>query len=833
MEYREISLLDELGIGEVSHDTIKEQLKKINKVHNVIKKSTNLADLPLGERLDLITTEVYKTLGRYKGFVKLIKSYDELKAYIELAKNCGYLTLDTETNNSLDPLTCKIMGLCLYIPNTKPVYVPMNHTIPGTEMRLDWQVTEEQAAELLKDAANSNVKFVYHNGKFDIRVCKNTLGFYLPIYWDTMLAAQVIDENEKAGLKPQYKNHIDPTIGTYNIEKLFAGIPYAWVDPEVFALYAAIDAYDTWTLMQYQLDLLSDPSYSRMLKLITEIEFPTTLVVAKMEDDGIPFDMEFTSKLNDKYNKSMNECYEKLLDMLKPYQQVIDRFIAEGKLENPVNFNSPSQLQILFYDVLKVPVPANGRSTDKDSLKAMDNDFAKMLLEYRHYNKMITSFTSTLPELRSKKDGKIHASFNQMGKEENNVRTGRFSSTDPNLQQIPSKEKVMRLMFKASPGYVIVGGDYSQQEPRLLTHLSKDPKLIETYNNNRDLYATIAAEVLHKDYWECMEHWEDGTPNPDGKATRSKAKGLVLGIMYGMGAKLMSSILGVDVEQCKKILAEFYKMFPTIKKYTESVEEKAKALGYVEDYIGRRRHLPDINLPQLTINIHKHPDIDVSSLLDIDNNSKEVKEFKIPDPETTNKLYEEYNKLMQGEYQYNIKDKFKKQLLQDGYSEDDFRDNGAFISRASTQCTNATIQGSAATLTKKAMVRIFNDKRLQEIGFRLLIPVHDELLGECPIEHAEECEKLLAKAMIEAAKPECSVNMKVDTYCVKHWYSDEVANGIAEAFHKYLKGDTKTNTPPITEEEAYDKLCKKYSELSRDTVILMCNEKFDHINGHL
>ena len=130
--------------------------------------------------------------------------------------------------------------------------------------------------------------------------------------------------------------------------------------------------------------------------------------------------------------------------------------------------------------------------------------------------------------------------------------------------------------IKARTRYVIVGGDFSQQEPRLLTHMCKDPKLTETYNNKRDLYATIAAAVFKKDYWECMEHWEDGTPNPTGKGIRSKAKGLVLGIMYGMGAKLMSTILNVTIEECNDILKEFFEMFPTVKELSNYITSNSK-----------------------------------------------------------------------------------------------------------------------------------------------------------------------------------------------------------------------------------------------------------------
>ena len=376
--------------------------------------------------------------------------------------------------------------------------------------------------------------------------------------------------------------------------------------------------------------------------------------------------------------------------------------------------------------------------------------------------------------------------------------------------------------IKARTRYVIVGGDFSQQEPRLLTHMCKDPKLTETYNNKRDLYATIAAAVFKKDYWECMEHWEDGTPNPTGKGIRSKAKGLVLGIMYGMGAKLMSTILNVTIEECNDILKEFFEMFPTVKEFTLNNEEMAKKQGYVEDYMGRQRHLPDAQLPELTIKAYKKIPVDNVFFDNINSFIEDI------DDETTTQWINKW--LTLNTKSFNAKTKFKELAKANGVV---VKDNGAFISKALTQCTNARIQGSAATLTKKAMIEISNDKRLQEIGFKILIPVHDELLGEVPVAYAEECEKLLSAAMIRAGKPECSVNMKCDTYCVKHWYTDEVANGIREKFLQYINGDTKKNIEPIPAEEAYKKLYKEYDILSQETVKQMCDETFDHLNGDL
>lgn len=823
-EYVKSSLLDDFEIPIITHEAIKQQLIKIGKTHNV-KKKESIEKLPLEERLKLIQKEVYKVLGRYKGFVKVIYTKEELDAYIDKAIKVDYLAFDTETNNSLDPLTCKVMGLCLYIPNTKPVYVPLNHCVAGTDILLENQVSEEDATIALKRLKEKDTKVVYHNGKFDIRVIYNTLGFYMPIWWDTMLAAQMINENERAGLKVQYKKYINPTIDSYNIEKLFAGIPYAWVDPEVFALYAAIDAFDTYQLQQYQEEFFNQPENRRMFYVFHEIEVPITSVVAKMEDDGIDIDMEFVGKLNQKYHKGLDTSIENINEILKPYEDVISRYQEQKQLDNPLNFNSTPQLQIILYDILKIPPSEEfGKSTEKAALKAMKHPFTEALLEYRHFNKMITAFTESLPKLRSPKDGKIHASFNQMGKEENNVRTGRFSSTDPNLQQIPSKEKIMRLMFKASPGYVIVGGDYSQQEPRLLTHMCRDPKLIDTYNNKKDLYATIAASVFKKDYWECMEHWEDGTPNPTGKGIRSKAKSLVLGIMYGMGAKLMASMLDTTIDECLNILDEFYNMFPTVREFTQQNEQMAKEKGFVEDYLGRQRHLPHAQLKELRIKGTK------KVLIENDVFLEDLKDsyLTIEDEELTRIWNEKYDQMKNKSY--NNKVKFKEQAK---LNDIDVFDNGAFISKSMTQCTNARIQGSAATLTKKAMIDIFRSKELNDLGFRILVPVHDELLGECPKENSDKVEELLVKIMVDAAKPDCSVNMKVDTYCVKHWYSDEVANSIRETFLDYCNGNEKKKIVAISKEEAYEKMIHKYEELSRQTVIDMCNDEFDHVNGKL
>lgn len=810
-------LLDDFDISVVTHEAVKEQLIKIAKSHSV-KKSTDLKNLSLSEKLSLIEKDVYKALGRYKGFVKLITDVETFETYVDKAISTGYLAFDTETNNSLDPLTCKLMGLCLYIPNTKPVYVPINHCKQGTDELLPNQISENDVGRILSKLNKDNCKLIYHNGKFDMRVIYNTLGFYPPIWWDTMLAAQLLNENEKAGLKLQYQRHVNPTMGTYNIERLFKSTPYQWISPEIFALYAAIDAYDTYLLQQYQESLFNQDGMERLYNLFLNIEMPVSPITARMEDTGISVDRDFLEKLDVKYKTDRDVALNTLNKILEPYDSQIKHMQSLGKLETPVNFESPQQLKIVLYDILKTPPLEEGSTaTDKSTLKLLKTPFTKALLDFRHYSKLVNSFTKPLQTKISSIDNKLHSNFNQMGSEDNNVVTGRFSSKDPNLQQMPSKEKLTRMMFTASEGYAIVGGDFSAQEPRLLTHLCQDKGLLDNWEHNRDIYATIMSSIKHIDYWESMEHWEDGTPNPIGAKTRKMGKSIVLGISYGMGAKLLASILGVSIDECKDILKEFNKMFPGVDKFMKQNEEKLKKLGYVEDYMGRRRHLTHFNDKELVFKAYRKELIDD---VFVDTNLSDT--IKVYDSTLTKEWQDRFDN--DNTNSFKKKAKYKEDAKM---NEVDVTDNGAFISSASTQCKNSPIQGSAASLTKKAMAKIFNDDEMTKLGFKMLIPIHDEILGECPIENAERVSERLAELMIESAKPECTVQMKVDTYCVKRWYADEVSNDIRDSYITLIKGDSKKNIPPISEQEAYDKLRADYMELDEDVFKSMCYGTYD------
>ena len=210
------------------------------------------------------------------------------------------------------------------------------------------------------------------------------------------------------------------------------------------------------------------------------------------------------------------------------------------------------------------------------------------------------------------------------------------------------------MFVKTRKRYCIVGGDFSAQEPRILTHMCGDPTFLDVFNTGKDPYATISSLVFKKDYWECMEHHQDGTPNPSGKALRSKAKGIMLGILYGMGPKLMSNILGVTFEECLDILDEFFNMFPKVKEFTQANENMAKTLGYVDDYMGRRRHLPDALLNEIEVRAKKKCIANSGVFIDCDDTM-----LDIPDDETSKVWLEKFKSNYFGKG-YNAKVDFKK-----------------------------------------------------------------------------------------------------------------------------------------------------------------------------
>lgn len=767
------------------------------------------------DKLQLIYEEVNRVLGGYTSNTRVITSKDELSQYIDEAIRNGIIAIDTETNNSLEPLTCLLMGACIYTPGQLSAYIPVHHTQPDTDILIENQLTESDIKEQFERL--SNTKILMHNGKFDYEVIKCTCNCVLNIYWDTEIAARILDENELAGLKKQYILHIDSTQEKYDIEHLFQGIPYAYVKPEIFALYAATDAYITYRLYEWQKEQFNKPGNEKLFDLFMNVEMPVVPVCAEMELYGIEIDKEYAKRLSNKYHKKVDEVNAKIDAELSKYSDKISawRLTKEAnykernskpnktgeftykkskneQLENPPQLNSPTQLAILLYDILGTPAQdkKSPRGTGEEILQKINLPICDLILEKRGLEKLIGTYIDKIPECVNSKDNRLHAHFNQLG-----AGTGRFSSSSPNLQNIPSHVKEIRLMFRASDGDVFVGADFSQQEPRLLSAYSNDDTMIDAYKQNKDLYATIAAGVYKNDYWDNMEHRQDGSPNPEGKKRRSNCKSLLLGIMYGRGAPSIAEQIHSTVEEAQQIINDFYKQFPKVKEWTEKTEKDAKVTGYVEDLWGRRRRLPDILLPKYTVKSTKastefNP---ILYTLGKVNNSSAA-------------LIESYKKKLSKVKSRNDYQKIQQEAERDGIY---IVDNGAFISQAERQCVNARIQGGAASMTKVCMRKVFDDEELNRLGAKLVLQIHDEVIVECPKQNAEAVMSRLTYVMKTSVADKVQVPFKCDGYIVNCWYEDDFGDILKQELQKLTdSGESK--------EEAFSKLLKEHSELTSE-----------------
>lgn len=327
----------------------------------------------------------------------------------------------------------------------------------------------------------------------------------------------------------------------------------------------------------------------------------------------------------------------------------------------------------------------------------------------------------------------------------------------------------------------------SQQEPKSLSALCRqqgDDKLYNIFMDGKDLYTEIASKSFNVSYEECLEHFPKGTPikkigdkwyyatlddydkladgetdtYADGKERRTQAKSILLGILYSRGVPSIAEQLNCSLEKAQEIKDSVFRAFPAIKKFEEESLRMAYEKGYVTTVCGRKRRLPDMQLPYYEF---KYDGNHVSDLLDFDNDTSYVPESKI----------NYYLKKLNNARSFNVKQKIFQEANAEGIW---IIDNHTKIAEATRQCVNARVQGSAADLTKLAMIELNKNERLKELGFRMLIPIHDEILAECPLENAKECSKLLASTMSKAAETILDMPIKCDVSITKCWYGEEI-----------------------------------------------------------
>lgn len=485
----------------------KKILGKVNKPKKIDQMDPEkvLASKTIGfeDKLKVTTENVYRILGHYKDETICLYGREELHRYIDSAIKNGVIAIDTETLGTrtdiakagTDPLTCRIAGLCLYTPGEKNAYIPVNHVDYKTGERIEGQCTEEDIKEELQRIVDARTQNIYHNGKFDYMVLYYTCGIKVPISWDTMIGAQILDENERAGLKFQYRDKINPEQEKYDLDKLF-DLNYTDKYPiDLFSLYAATDSMMTYKLYLYQKGEYEKKGNERLYNLFYNIEMPVVTVTAEMEMRGIAVDKEFAERLSKKFHKRLDDLNNNISKEMDKYKKVISewRLTPEAnytptingrvqkslseKLSDPVELTSPTQLSILLYDVLHVLKVGkkDKRSVDEAALLSLKDTLplAGMILKMREYEKYLGTYIDVLPTYCSPRDGRVHAHFNQLGREDRNVVTGRMSSSDPSLQVIPARGDIVtvRSMFTAST-------EYNEYEAEDLVYINKDEEVL-------------------------------------------------------------------------------------------------------------------------------------------------------------------------------------------------------------------------------------------------------------------------------------------------------------------------------------------------------------------
>lgn len=725
--------------------------------------------------------------------LELLDNENKIREYIDCAITNGIIAVDTETNG-LDRIDGKIAGVCLYTPGQKGVYIPVRHESFMTGIELNTNISKEFMKDQFERMNKSNIKYVLHNAKFDMHILWWMLGIKIIPYWDTQIGSQLLNENEPHKLKVLYKKYVDNAdenskVASFN--SLFKGIEFNKVPPDVAYMYASFDPIMTYELYQFQYDFIDingkyckEKGLERVAEVFRNIEMPLIQVVFEMECTGVKIDTDLAEKLKAQYTKHKDAAEVKFNLEIDKLNDKFDKLM----IKNPAAYNklfkdgirkvsisSPTQLAILFYDVLEFESPdkKSPRGTGEAILKSFNHPLVDSILEYRSMSKLLSTYIEAIPQHIAKRDNRLHANFNQYG-----AKTGRFSSSDPNLQNIPSQKTTLsdgtvidaghdiRQMFIAGDGMVIVGGDFSQQEPRCLAHMSDDPHMLQAYLEGKDLYATIASKIYKMPYDECKEFRADGTVNPDGKARRTSVKPVLLGLMYGRGVPSIAEQMKISTQEAQKIIDDFYAEFPKVKEFVDFAQTFARDYGFVETAWGRKRRLSDMQLPPIEIKpcIKSYSD-------NFDPFAFDATESIPQDDYVPDEVYRKYYTLLNRARGRQQQQKVKELAEQEGYT---IKDNRGFIEDAKRQCVNSIIQGSAADMTKLTMIKIFNDEELNKLGYKLIIPVHDEVLGICPRENAKAVRDRLEYIMVHIVDGKFKIPMKCDIEVTERWYGEGI-----------------------------------------------------------
>ncbi len=597
------------------------------------------------------------------GEYETVLTAEQLQAWVARLEAAELIAFDTETD-ALDAMQANLVGISMAVEPGKAAYIPVGHNYPGAPAQLPMQQVLEALRPVLENPAK---KKLGQHGKYDLHVLRrhgvNVQGYHD----DTMLESFVLNStatrHDMDSLAMRYLGY-----NTIKFEDV-AGkgakqIPFSQVGLDEAARYAAEDADITLRLHRVLgPQLLAVPALDNVYR---NIEMPLVPVLARIEANGVYIDAAELRRQSQDLGARMLAAQQKATELA-------------GRT---FSLDSPKQLQAVLFDELKLPAlvktPKGQPSTNEEALEAIadQHELPRVILEYRGLAKLRSTYTDKLPEMVNPDTGRIHTSYHQAG-----AATGRLSSSDPNLQNIPIRTddgRRIRRAFVAPPGHKLLACDYSQIELRIMAHLSEDPGLVRAFEQGVDVHRATAAEVFSRAL-------DEVTPNE-----RRAAKAINFGLMYGMSAFGLARNLGIDRGQAQDYVALYFSRYPGVRDFMERMRQQARDHGYVETLEGRRLYLNDIHA--------------------------------------------------------------RNQGLRAG---------------AERAAINAPMQGTAADIIKRAMVKVDDWLTGQGGRARMILQVHDELVFETESEFLETLRSQVVELMSSAAQ--LRVPLVVDAGVGDNW----------------------------------------------------------------
>ena len=510
----------------------------------------------------------------------IVRGQAQLDELVKALNTADKIAFDTETTG-LDQMTAGLVGISLAVDGDKGYYLPLGHQVTDEEGQMS--MFAEPVGDQLPLAAaisalrgpleNPDIPKVAHNAVYDVIVLRRYGIRVAPVSFDTMLAGWVGNPISKfLGLKSLVSKRLDVQMTEISdlLGKGKKQKTMALVDIETAAPYAAADAAMTYRLVE---PLQSSLRRSGLDKLYSRLELPLIPIVSDMQRKGVSLDAGFLQDMSRRLQAQLAELEAAIYDHSGGF----------GKF----NINSPKQLNEVLFDRLKLPVEGLqktklGYSTNVTTLEALRNEhpIINMIFEFRELSKLKSTYVDALPALVNSKTGRVHTSYNQTG-----AATGRFSSSNPNLQNIPIRTELgreVRRAFVAPPGYALLAVDYSQIELRVMAHISQDETLMDAFHRGLDIHQATAAAVNGIE------------PEEVSYEQRNFAKRVNFGLMYGMGAFRLARDSDLTLAEAEHFIATYFERMPGVERYIEDTKAFVWQHGYTETLYGRRRMYPAI-----------------------------------------------------------------------------------------------------------------------------------------------------------------------------------------------------------------------------------------------